>query len=66
MNYFKCIVCLLITIMPLICIAQPPAFGGGDDVMDVPLDGGLSILLATGIGYGIQKTKRTLPKKKSM
>ena len=33
---------------------DPPAFG--DDVTDlVPLDGGLSILLAAGISYGMKK-----------
>ncbi len=33
--------------------AQPPSFD--DDTSDVPIDGGLSILLAMGIGYGIRK-----------
>ena len=34
-------------------IAQPPSFD--NDTADVPIDGGLSILLAIGIGYGIKK-----------
>jgi hypothetical protein len=33
--------------------AQPPSFD--NDTADVPIDGGLSILLAVGIGYGIKK-----------
>jgi hypothetical protein len=33
--------------------AQPPSFD--NDTSDVPIDGGLSILLAFGIGYGIKK-----------
>ena len=38
--------------LPALTQAQPP---GDDDVNDVPLDGGLSILIATGIGYGAKK-----------
>ncbi|MEI6087097.1 MAG: hypothetical protein WCR66_05885 [Bacteroidota bacterium] len=34
-------------------MAQPPSFD--NDTSDVPIDGGLSILLALGIGYGIKK-----------
>jgi hypothetical protein len=34
-------------------IAQPPSFD--NDTNDVPIDGGLIILLAAGIGYGIKK-----------
>jgi hypothetical protein len=33
--------------------AQPPSFD--NDTADVPIDGGLSILLAVGIGYGIKR-----------
>ena len=38
--------------MPLISLAQP---GGDDDVVDVPIDGGLSFLLVAGAGYGAKK-----------
>jgi hypothetical protein len=34
-------------------LAQPPSFD--NDTADVPIDGGLSILLAVGIGYGIKR-----------
>ena len=39
--------------------AQPGGGGGGfgDDPIDVPADGGLSILAVAGIGYGIKKLK---------
>jgi hypothetical protein len=39
--------------------AQPGGGGGGfgDDPIDVPVDGGLSILAVAGIGYGIKKLK---------
>ena len=44
--------CLLfICYQPL--LAQPPSFD--NDTADVPIDGGLSILLEIGIGYGIKK-----------
>jgi hypothetical protein len=33
--------------------AQPPSFD--NDTADVPIDGGLSILVAVGIGYGIKR-----------
>jgi hypothetical protein len=42
-------------LLPAITHAQP---GFGDDVDDVPLDGGLSLLVAAGVGYGVKKLKR--------
>lgn len=42
--------------MPLAVLADPPALGG-DDVDDVPVDGGLSLLVAAGVSYGIKKYK---------
>ncbi|MFM6953678.1 MAG: PID-CTERM protein-sorting domain-containing protein [Sphingobacteriaceae bacterium] len=35
--------------------AQPG--GGSDDTQDVPIDGGVSLLMAAGIGYGAKKMK---------
>lgn len=40
--------------MPAITHAQP---GFGDDVDDVPVDGGLSLLVAAGVGYGVKKMR---------
>ena len=39
--------------------AQGPSSPGGD--VDAPIDGGLSLLIAGGVGYGIKKvrSKRT-------
>ncbi len=45
----------LLFLLPAIGHAQP---GFGDDVDDVPIDGGLSLLLAAGIGYGARKLAR--------
>ncbi len=47
---------LLVLLVPALVNAQPP-FGGGDDVLDVPVDGGLSVLIAAGIGYGAKKVR---------
>jgi hypothetical protein len=38
--------------------AQP---GFSDDVDDVPLDGGLSLLIAAGAGYGARRLKKKQP-----
>ncbi len=48
------LILIIILVLPLISMAQP-AFG--DDVMDVPVDGGLSLLAAAGIGYGAKKLR---------
>ena len=39
-------------LLPYLAMAQGD--GGGDDP-DVPIDGGLSVLLAAGIGYGARQ-----------
>ncbi len=39
---------------PLIIQAQP---NFNDDTNDVPIDGGLSLLVAAGVGYGAKKLK---------
>lgn len=45
---------LFLFLVPSLLHAQP---GFGDDVDDVPLDGGLSLLVAAGVGYGVKKVK---------
>lgn len=40
-------------VIPICLMAQPPGFE--QDTNDVPIDGGLSLLLAAGIGYGIKR-----------
>ena len=44
--------CILFLI-PMLLMAQAPGFE--QDTNDVPIDGGLSLLLAAGIGYGIKR-----------
>ena len=44
----------ILFILPSLSHAQP---GFGDDTDDVPIDGGLSLLVAAGVGYGAKKLK---------
>ncbi len=37
--------------------AQPPDPGGDPDETPIPFDGGLSLALAAGVGYGIKKVR---------
>ncbi len=47
---------LVFFVIPSISHAQPPVFT--DDVNDdVPIDGGLSLLVAAGVGYGVKKLR---------
>ena len=43
---------LVILFLPTLLHAQP---GFDDEVNDVPIDGGLSLLVAAGVGYGAKK-----------
>jgi hypothetical protein len=45
---------LLVLVFPTLSHAQP---GFGDDTNDVPVDGGLSLLVAAGVGYGAKKIR---------
>lgn len=51
----KTIIIVLIVILPLLSIAQPSF---DDDVEDIPIDGGLSLLIAGGIGVAAKKMKK--------
>jgi len=47
-------------VIATICIvpkanAQGPGFGG--DTLDAPIDGGISLLIAAGVMYGVKKIK---------
>ncbi len=54
------IACILV---PCLVHAQPGL--GADDVDDgVPIDGGLSLLIAAGVGYGAKKIKQRKTKDK--
>ncbi len=49
------LILILLVALPFMALAQP---GFGDDVDDVPLDGGLSLLIAAGSAYGIKKLRQ--------
>ncbi len=53
LSYFI-LLCILF-ILPTLTHAQPVF---DDDVNDVPIDGGLSLLVAAGVGYGAKKLKK--------
>jgi len=55
------IMVFFISLLPLITKAQTFGFNTGDP--DAPLDGGVSILIAAGVGYGIKKSKANKEKK---
>lgn len=57
---------LIVICIPVLLHAQDP--GGIDPAgdPDAPFDGGLSILIAAAIGYGIKKTKDFRKKKESL
>jgi hypothetical protein len=49
---YSLLIMALLYCMPLISNAQP---GGPEDDPDVPIDGGLSLLVAAGVGYAVKK-----------
>lgn len=54
-------IAFLVSIISLKALAIDDDGGIGDDV---PIDGGLSLLVATGIGYGVKKLKTIKQKKR--
>lgn len=57
----------ILLVVTIICFACTPSFAQGpgfdDDVDDVPVDGGVSLLVAAGVGYGVKKWKDARKKK---
>jgi hypothetical protein len=49
------IVVCAFTVLPYVILAQVPANPGPDPDMAVPFDGGISLLIAAGIGIGAKK-----------
>ena len=49
---------IAIALLPQLVLAQMGGGGGeGTGNPDVPIDGGIGLLVAAGIGYGIKKTR---------
>ena len=49
--------------VPVCLLAQPPELPEGGEVLDTPIDGGLSLLLAAGAAYGVKKYRNQQRKK---
>jgi len=49
-----CFLLILLTVAGIASHAQPPDIGGD---VDAPIDGGLSLLVAAGMGYGAKKLR---------
>jgi hypothetical protein len=55
----KAIIALLLTLVfPILTFAQLGDPGGGSGDPDVPIDGGLSLLVAAGVGYGAKQLRK--------
>lgn len=54
-KFLPLVLVVAILFFPVLVHAQQPPDPGGDP--DVPVDGGLSLLLAAGIGYGVKKIR---------
>ena len=50
---------VLMFALPFVSKAQDGPDEPGDPDSDVPFDGGVSILVATAVGYGIKKMKKS-------
>ena len=55
-----CFLCIILSVVPTLVNAQP-----GDPGIDpdAPIDGGVSLLVAAGIGYGVKKVRDNRKKK---
>lgn len=51
----------LFILLPNFLSAQAPDPGAGD--IDAPIDGGITLLLAAGVGYGVKKHRENRKKK---
>jgi hypothetical protein len=54
---------LLLAFTCLISLKALAIDNDGGIVDDVPIDGGLSLLVAAGVGYGVRKVRKLSPKK---
>ena len=52
-TFYQLLYVMICLIVPLLSFAQGPP-----DPNDSPIDGGLSLLLAAGVGYGVRKYRR--------
>lgn len=55
--FLNMVLMVVIVLLPGVLLAQPGGFD--DNVTDnpIPLDGGVSLLIAAGLGYGVKKVR---------
>ncbi len=58
-SVFARVICLVVIFVfaSVVGLAQDPGGIGGDPDATVPFDGGLTILIAAGVGYGVKKIR---------
>ncbi len=56
-HIIQMLVMLIVLLTPMLLLAQPVETPPGGADPDVPIDGGLSLLVAAGVGYGAKKLK---------
>ncbi len=63
--FIKYIFTLMIAMLPLVVLADDPDDAAWNDSTpdEIPVDGGLSLFLAAGVGYGIKKANDMRKKK---
>lgn len=59
---YSLVTALFICLLPMISLAQAVL---PEDTLDTPIDGGLSLLIAAGVGYGIKKVRDERKKAKA-
>ena len=60
---FLHLVIITLSVLPRLAAAQGPGDPGNGGDIDLPIDGGVSILIAAGVGYGIKKLRDERKKK---
>jgi len=61
----KLIIVLIAFFTVLTAQAQPEENGGDPPNNDVPLDGGVSLLIAAGVGYGVKRIRDEKQRRKN-
>ena len=60
-SLFTLLMIVLIMVLPILSNGQvdppPGPVGGNNPDTNVPIDGGLSLVLAAGVGYGVKKIR---------
>jgi hypothetical protein len=58
------IIIVACVLLPFILLSQPPGGPIDPDTPSTPIDGGVSVLIAAGVGYGLKKVKEARSKER--